>query len=86
MIAIMAWCLTHLSLLLTWLVIALGSVPIWVQVGEWAKERYPGHPIDEAIFMYLFLADTYGASALIDEDDDINEDTEKDSNNIYPYY
>lgn len=60
----MAFCLTHLSFLLTWMVVTLGSVPLWVQVMERAKERFPHYGSSfEVLFDYLIMGD-------YDEDDE----------------
>lgn len=67
-ITIVAWCFTHISFLLTWLAITVGSIPVWAQVVEWARARYPHMLLDEALFCYLFMKDeSY-------DDEDFEED------------
>lgn len=80
-ITTIAWMLTHLSFLLTWLVVTIGSIPIWAQVIEWAKKKYPYMKMDEALFCYLFTEDAY-----CDDEEDDDENFEEDSNNISSYY
>ena len=67
-ITIMAFCLTHLSFLLTWMVITLGSVPLWAQVMERAKEKFPHYTNSfEVLLDYLIMGD-------YDEDDEEDYD------------
>ena len=57
-ITVMAFCLTHLSFLLTWMVVTLGSIPLWAQVMERAKERFPHYGNSfEVLFDYLIMGD-----------------------------
>ena len=65
LIAVFAWCLTHLSFLLTWMTITIVSIPIWNQIAIWAKREYPGLETIDALFTYIFIGNNY------DEDDDV---------------
>lgn len=65
LIAVSAWCLTHLSLLLTWMTITIVSIPVWNQIAIWAKREYPGLETADALFTYIFIGNNY------DEDDDV---------------
>lgn len=67
-IATVAWCLTHLSFILTWMAITIASIPVWKQVGEWAQKRYPDYSFSDALFAYFFLSNDYE-----DDDDDYEQ-------------
>ena len=56
-IAAIMWMLTHLSFFLTWMAITIASIPIWKQVAEWAKKKYPNDLLTDAVFTYLFYDD-----------------------------
>lgn len=79
-ITIIAFMFTHISFILTWLAVTVGSIPIWAQVIEWAKKKYPYCSLDEAIMYYLFRDDPD-----YDEEDE-NENSEENSISISPYY
>ena len=65
-ITILAWCLTHLSFIFTWLVITVISLPVWRQVATWAKKRYPHYELLDAMLTYIF-SPQYN---YVDEEDD----------------
>lgn len=51
----MAWCLTHLSFILTWMVITLMTIPIWREIADWAQKQYPHYELLDALMTYLFF-------------------------------
>ena len=56
-IAAVAWCLTHLSFILTWMTITIASIPVWRQIAEWAQKRYPHYLFSDALFAYIIMND-----------------------------
>lgn len=57
-ITVMAWCLTHISFLLTWMFITVMTIPMWKEVAEWAMKRYPNWEILDAMMTYIFFPDS----------------------------